>query len=229
MSQYDNDYQFECQRRFPGTFANVVRVDVARPDALDLVARCRDRGAAGVRLRPDSRSPGSDPLAIWTLCRDLGMVVSCGGPPEAFESGRFADLLAALPGLPIVLEHLGSLSHPREERPPFEQRRRIFALSAFPDVCLKVHGLGEFCTRKRILDGGFVFHEEALGILDLAISAFGADRIMWGSDYPPVSGREGYRNALTLTSERLAPYGQEAVEKILAGTAARFFGMAPAG
>ena len=26
--------------------------------------------------------------------------------------------------------------------------------------------------------------------------AFGARRMMWGSDFPPVSGREGYQNAL---------------------------------
>ena len=28
--------------------------------------------------------------------------------------------------------------------------------------------------------------------------------MMWGSDYPPVSGREGYHLALTLTLEQFA-------------------------
>jgi L-fuconolactonase len=37
----------------------------------------------------------------------------------------------------------------------------------------------------------------------MAYEAFGPGRMMWGSDYPPVSGREGYRNALQLTMERL--------------------------
>ena len=31
---------------------------------------------------------------------------------------------------------------------------------------------------------------------DLALEAFGPDRMMWGSDYPPVSGREGYASSL---------------------------------
>jgi predicted TIM-barrel fold metal-dependent hydrolase len=30
----------------------------------------------------------------------------------------------------------------------------------------------------------------------MTYEAFGASRIMWGSDFPPVAGREGYRNAL---------------------------------
>ena len=32
--------------------------------------------------------------------------------------------------------------------------------------------------------------------MEMAYEAFGARRMMWGSDFPPVAGREGYRNAL---------------------------------
>jgi predicted TIM-barrel fold metal-dependent hydrolase len=38
----------------------------------------------------------------------------------------------------------------------------------------------------------------------MAYDAFGASRIMWGSDFPPVVGREGYRNALQWTMEHTA-------------------------
>ena len=30
----------------------------------------------------------------------------------------------------------------------------------------------------------------------MILEAFGPKRTMWGSDYPPVGNREGYRNAL---------------------------------
>src|ERR687887_330114 len=63
--QYDNSYQFECVRRYPGRFASVVGLDWERPDAVEQLERLREQGAAGVRLRPDTRSPGDDPLAIW--------------------------------------------------------------------------------------------------------------------------------------------------------------------
>ena len=32
--------------------------------------------------------------------------------------------------------------------------------------------------------------------MEMAYEAFGPKRMMWGSDYPPVGGREGYRNSL---------------------------------
>ena len=40
-------------------------------------------------------------------------------------------------------------------------------------------------------------------LLGRTLEAFGSERMMWGSDYPPVSGREGYGNALRLPMERL--------------------------
>ena len=36
------------------------------------------------------------------------------------------------------------------------------------------------------------------------LEAFGPRRIMWGSDYPPVSSREGYLNSLRTPQEYLA-------------------------
>ena len=65
MGQFDNEYQFECERRFPGRFASVVLVDAQNPGATDELERLAQQGARGVRLQPNTRSPGSDPLAIW--------------------------------------------------------------------------------------------------------------------------------------------------------------------
>jgi L-fuconolactonase len=39
--------------------------------------------------------------------------------------------------------------------------------------------------------------------MEMASDAFGASRLVWGSDFPPVAGREGYLNALQWTMERL--------------------------
>ena len=35
----------------------------------------------------------------------------------------------------------------------------------------------------------------------MAVEAFGGDRLMWGSDFPPSANREGYRNALRFPME----------------------------
>ncbi|MFZ2100756.1 MAG: amidohydrolase family protein [Oricola sp.] len=224
MGQFDNSYLFNCLSRFPDKFVVVPLVDHNATPALDEVAGLQSRGAVGIRLRPDSRSPSEDPYAIWKLCERLGLVISCSGSMEEFASSEFADLVSSVPRLQIVLEHMGSINHPLQEQPPFPLRRAVFRLGKFPNVNLKIHGLGEFSIRKKPHDGGFIFRPEALGIVELAFEAFGADRVMWGSDYPPVSGREGYRNALLLTSEHISRlYGEGVLAKVLGHNAARIF------
>jgi len=64
MGQTDNSYQQECMHRHPDRFASVVLVDHARADAVQELRRWLDDGATGLRLAPDARSPGEDPLAI---------------------------------------------------------------------------------------------------------------------------------------------------------------------
>ena len=48
---------------------------------------------------------------------------------------------------------------------PYEMRRKVFALSRFPNVYIKVHGLGEFCQRAMPVTEPFPF--ERSGALDL--------------------------------------------------------------
>ena len=53
----------------------------------------------------------------------------------------------------------------------------------------------------------------------MAYNAFGSRRVMWGSDFPPLSLREGYRNALRLTMERMPFCSDEGLEWIFGRTA----------
>ena len=62
---YDNGYLLDCAGRYPGRFAVVAMVDMARDDASAALEGWAQKGAVGVRLNPCERSPGSNPLAIW--------------------------------------------------------------------------------------------------------------------------------------------------------------------
>lgn len=48
--QFDNSYQAEAVRRYPGRFCSVVLVDHLQPDAPNTLERLGDGGASGVRL-----------------------------------------------------------------------------------------------------------------------------------------------------------------------------------
>ena len=221
--QTNNEYQFECVRRYPDRLSSVVIVDADRPDAPRELERLVARGARGVRLRPLVRSPGDDPLAIWRRASELGIPVTCGGSGPEFASDEFAELIAALPALPIIVEHLGSVNNPNGEGPPYDLRRKVFGLARFPNVSIKIHGLGEFAERAMPVRDPFPFVEPIPPLLEQAYEAFGPSRMMWGSDYPPVSGREGYANALRFPMERFADKSDEERALIFGGTAASLY------
>jgi len=135
----------------------------------------------------------------------------------------FAELISTFTDLEIVIEHLGNVNQPEGGEPPTQAVERIFGLARFPNVSIKIHGLGEFNERDASLPYGFPFRRPLPGLLEAAYSHFGPDRMMWGSDFPPVSGREGYRNALQWTMDELSDKPPSEREQIFGGVAERIF------
>ena len=202
---YDHTYLFECAQRFPGRFAVVVIVDLGGPDPTEVLEAHVENGAVGIRLLPTQRSAGNDSLAIWRKANELGLAVSVMGSAIQVASAPFRDLVSQFSDMPIVLEHLvegaGRASFPFNAPgplPPYETFRRAMELADYPNVYIKVPGLGELANRPARLPRkyGYDFFDSIPPLVEIAREAFGARRMMWGSDYPPVSGREGYRNAL---------------------------------
>jgi len=127
----------------------------------------------------------------------------------------------ALPQLRIVLEHLGG--HSRADTDVSGDRWRVFELAHFANVYIKVHGLGEFCRRRLPVGEPFPFETPVPPFLDMAYQAFGPHRMMWGSDYPPVSAREGYRNALRLVLEHSGSKNEDELALIFGQVALAVF------
>ncbi len=225
MGNYDNEYQYDCVAKHPDRLSSVVMVNVDSPTALDDLAAAADRGAVGVRLEATMRSPGDDPFAIWRKAGELGLVVSCVGDPRRFASYVFSAMVEQVQETPIVIEHLGGM---KASTPPTMQsmNEKVFDLARFSNVSMKIHGLGEVCTRNTPLTSPFPFNPAGVPLLQRAVAEFGPKRIMWGSDYPPVSGREGYANALNFTMEALADRSETEREAIFGGTAERIWKLA---
>jgi L-fuconolactonase len=220
--QYDNSYQAECVQRFPGRFSSVVCVDWEQPDAADELAQLATQGASGMRLRPWSRSTGSDPLAIWRAAEKLGLSVSCLGTAAELATPEFAEIVAAVPNLPIVLEHLAGIGSTRTAFDSPEVTA-VLGLARFPNTYVKIPGLGEFCERAMPVAEPFPFVQPIPALFPRFFDAYGPNRLMWGSDYPPVAGREGYRNALTLARAQFANRSAADLDAIFGATALKVF------
>ena len=128
------------------------------------------------------RPPRSTLFPYTTLFR------SVGGPTDVFASTDFADLAEALPGLKIVIEHLGgvgvwAVGETQRPEPPYAQYRQMLELARFPNTYVKIHGIGEICPPP-------FPYQDIPPFMDMAYEAFGPQRMTWGSDYPPVSLRE---------------------------------------
>ena len=221
---FDNTYQEQALARHPGRLVHIVQVDWTRPDAVAQLEALVARGnVSGLRLRPESRSPGEDPLAIWRAAARLRLAITVSGNLDTFTSEEWPRVLGAVPEVPVVIEHLGSVNTPDGEAAPWPRRRQVMDLARFPNAHLKLHGLGEFATRASPVRVPFPFAEPVPPFLDWAYDAFGPQRLMWGSDHSLVSSREGYGLALRLPLEHFAAHSEADRRAIFGGTALRVF------
>ena len=213
---YDNSYLIECMRRFPGRFSVVAIVDTDMPDAPESLEKWVEEGAEGVRLSPSVRSPGTDPLAIWRRAAELDVAVSSLGSLEEFASSEFEAVVKEFPNLNIIIEHLGGGGG--DTSPPHNTYRKVLRLSQYGNTFMKIPGLGEICSRPMPFRQPFPF-ESIPPLIEMAIDAFGPSRLMWGSDFPPVASREGYRNALRFPMEHV-PFRSETDKEWIFGKTA---------
>ena len=77
-----------------------------------------------------------------------------------------------------------------------QRLHQLLELSRFPNTYLKLHGMGEICPAP-------FPYTDIPPFVEMAYQSFGPQRMMWGSDFPPVSLREGYRNALRFTMQQM--------------------------
>ena len=218
--EYDNSYLIECMRRFPGRFSVVAMVDTELPDAPSILEGLVRQGCEGVRLGPLTRSPGPSPMAIWSKAADLGIPVSCLGSLEEFTSAEFELLFREFPTLPIVIEHLGGGG--TDTSPGWTEYKKVLQLARYPNASMKIHGFGEFCPRPMPMVHPNPFLDVP-PLVEMALEAFGANRLMWGSDFPPVAAREGYGNALRFPMEHIQFKSQADKEWAFGKTAASMF------
>lgn len=217
---YDNDYLFECAERYPGRFKVVVQVDPEDREQPDTLEKLANQGAAGVRLAPQARARRGDPLAVWKCAGELGLVVSCQGDMERFGAPDFMNLLESCPDTQIVIEHLAAV---RRASPPYEDFSAALKTAQYPNTSIKVPGLGEVVDRPPRLRPHSQF-DDVPPLFEQTLDAFGSHRMMWGSDFPGVAGREGYRNALNGVREHPAFCNGDDLEWVLGRTAASVWG-----
>jgi L-fuconolactonase len=218
---YNNDYLFEASASRGGRFKVVVMIDPKDSDPLGELERLAGQGAAGIRLGPGASFTAlTDVTDIWRKAGELGIVVSSHGSAKLCASASFKKIIDDCPDTQIVIEHLAGVGF---GDPPYTDYMSALECAQRPNTTIKIPGLGEIAKRPSPLLPNFRF-DDIPPLFEMAYEAFGADRMMWGSDFPPSAGREGYENTLEGVRSHPAFSNRDDVDWVLGKTAARVWG-----
>ena len=193
-----------------------------RLDDTDIAAEQLSRFAAdpwfrGVRhLVHDD--PRGDFLELPAVRRSLALLAEMGLPfdvPDAWPGHlhRLPALADAVPGLVLVLDHLGK--PPRGTDSMGEWATQMRALAARPGTVAKVSGLQA---------PGQPFTAQALRpVWEVALDSFGPDRLMYGGDWPMTMPHGGYLAHWQPIRELVSELSADEQSQILSGTAVRTY------
>ena len=123
-------------------------------------------------------------------------------------------LLDRQPELAVVIDHGAKPEIAARGWRPWADL--IAALATHPQVCCKLSGL--------VTESGPEWAVDTLRrYVDHLIACFGAQRLLWGSDWPVVNLAGGYARWLAATEALLAPLSDTERAAIMGGNARRFY------
>jgi L-fuconolactonase len=125
------------------------------------------------------------------------------------------------PELPIVIDHAAKPAVIATDRPAQDWCAAVSRIARLPNVYCKISGLPMEAGK----DQGLA---EMLPYIQHLFGAFGAERLMWGSDWPviglaPNKQLSIYKNWLNLVHQALAGHKVSDIESVFIGTSLRFY------
>lgn len=126
-------------------------------------------------------------------------------------------LAEQIPDLRMVIDHFA--------KPPIKEKQmgawaeQFAAAAQYPNVYAKVSGLNTAA------DWHTWSSEDLRPYIDYALKHFGADRLMFGSDWPVANLAGDFEKVWEQTNQAIAEYSEHEKAAILGGTAAKFYGI----
>jgi predicted TIM-barrel fold metal-dependent hydrolase len=161
----------------------------------------------GIGSEPPAWFDGDAGVALWDTAVDLDLrIVATLLAPDL---PRLSTMLARHPGVPVVLDHCGFPD--LRDGPSFPGLTPVLALSAHPGLHLKV--------TSHVLEAAGA-HAPAL--VERLVTTFGAERVVWGSDYPQTHDRS-YAELVALGRDACARLAESDRARVLGGNALRLW------
>jgi predicted TIM-barrel fold metal-dependent hydrolase len=203
---HDNSYVADAVAAHPDRFTGVFSVDVLAPDAPERMRYWVGRKLAGMRLftigstMTEQASWLDDPKTYpaWECAGELGLSICLQMSAKAFP--QMIRMLERFPTVRVILDHCGRPV--LDDGPPYAAAESLFALAKYPSVFLKLTQRNFTQSRQGKARPETFFPK--------LVSAFGASRLAWGSNYPSSEGSLSELLALATSSlECLSASDQE--------------------
>jgi L-fuconolactonase len=206
---YDNSYVADARQSAPSRLVNAAVIDMAAADRREKLRYwSKERGVLGLRLfNIPPADPGwldtEDTADLVRLAAGDGLRLSaCVLSPDL---PAVAVLLARVPDVPIALDHCGFVDLSDGLGSP--GATALAALAGYDNVRLKV--------TTTLFEGAAEAGLDVRDVLEWLYGVFGAERLMWGSDYPQYH-RESYAE--------IASFGRHACSRLSADEQSAFLG-----
>jgi len=209
MYDWDNSYGLQVTSDYPSRLRIFGRFDPFAPEPAERLRKwMANSGVAGVRLTfyGDDLRRLDDPSALepfWSAAEELGVRVAVFAPDALW---KIVAVIEQHPKLRLVIDHLGLGVYPGCEN-PYANFVALLEFAPFPQVLVKISGAVEV-SRDRYP------YKDVQEIIGLARTTFGANRLMWGSNYPVLLSTCSYEQSLAFvdectfdTDERIAVLG----------------------
>lgn len=182
---HDNSYVADAVAAYPARFTGVFSVDVLAPDAPARMREWHGKHFTGLRLftfgstMSEQANWLDDPKSYpaWACAGELGLSICLQMSAKAIPQA--ASMAARFPKVRIILDH--GARPVLEDGPPYNAAASLFDLARLPNIYLKL-------TPR-------IFAESRRGkatpetFFPQLVSAFGASRLAWGSNYPSTEGK----------------------------------------
>ena len=230
----EDHYISELSREFPGKFATVGIYDEDATDQADnLDQRIELSNIQGIRVGfvDQQATPDDDPekyamFPLFKAMSERGLKVWFYAEPH--QVVLFQRVLKMLPELVAVFNHCGfmisldNLSIDNHARPHFDVNIPPPTLDLLEEVASNKNTYVHFSGQYAFSHDPYPY-ADMLSVSERLFNIFGAERMLWASDFPWTMEIPGYAEQLDLVGKLLPDISREEQELIQGGNAERLF------
>jgi L-fuconolactonase len=210
--RWDNSYVASVLKQYPKLFHAVCRVNPEDPAAPDTLSQLTQQGFRGVRLSPAATADGDwfrGPLMppLWRRCAELKVPMTLLIPPERLP--QIVPLVEANPEMTVVIDHMADCPLDRPDL-----LKDLLDLARYPKIFVKVTGL--WAVSKQPYP-----YLDAQAQVKQVYQSFGAQRIMWATNWPVSLQQCSYDRIVALYRDHMDLFTPQDRKEVLHKTVQR--------